>query len=75
MHFTEQTDQPRLYFENVGQAIIMERKLLFRNKGKEEGEAAGRHCDNSSYISMLGCILIFLSLFFFFFFRFLFLLH
>ena len=55
MHFTEQTDQPRLYFENVGQAIIMERKLLFRNKGKEEGEAAGRYCDNLRFVSILVC--------------------
>ena len=70
MHFTEQTDQPRLYFENVGQAIILECKLLFRNKGKEEGEAAGRHCDNTSIMSMIVCFLFFRPLFVRFFFSF-----
>ena len=32
--------------------------LFFRNVGKEEGEAAGRHCDNSSFISMLVCLFV-----------------
>ena len=41
----------------------MERILFFRNMGKEEGEAAGRHCDNSSFKSMLVCLFLFLSLF------------
>ena len=30
--------------------------------GKEEGEAAGRHCDNLGFISMLVCLL-FISMF------------
>ena len=29
---------------------------FFTNKGKEEGQAAERHCENSSYISMLVCL-------------------
>ena len=34
--------------------MIMERLLFCRNKGKlKESEAAGRHCDNSTFISML----------------------
>ena len=65
------------YFENIGQVVIMER-MLFRNMGKEEGEAAGRRCDSSSFISMLVCLLFlsfFLSLFVCFVVRFLPLLH
>ena len=33
--------------------------LFFRNKGKEEGEAAGRHCDSSNFISMLVFLFFF----------------
>ena len=39
------------YFQNVGQVVIME-WMWFWNMGKEEGEAAGRHCHSSSFISM-----------------------
>ena len=64
MHFTEQTDQPRpTVFRNVGQVIIMEGMLFFRNMRKGEGEAAGHHCGNSSFTSMLLCLVDFLCLF------------
>ena len=49
-----------LYFENGGQVEIIHWMLFFRNIGKEEGEATGRHSDNSSFMSMLVC-LFFLS--------------
>ena len=50
-----------LHLKNVGKVIIME-WMLFWNMGKEEGEAAGRHCYSSSFISMLVCLL-FIGLF------------
>ena len=47
--------------------------------GKEEGEAAGSHCDKSSFISvqvrLFVCLSLFLSFSFCFFVRFLFLLY
>ena len=52
--------QDLLYFENVGQVVIMEWLLLFKTMGKEVGEAEGRHCNNSSLISMLVYLWFFL---------------
>ena len=49
--------------KNVGQVVIMEWMLIFRYMEKEEGEVAGCHCHNSSFISMIICLLVFLSLF------------
>ena len=43
--------------------------------GKEEGEEAGRHDDNSSFVSILVCLFLFLSFSFSLFVRFLFLLQ
>ena len=55
-----------LSFENLWRVVIMLWTLFFRTIGKEEGEAAGRHCDNSSFISMLVCLFAFLFWFPFF---------
>ena len=46
-----------LYFENAGQVVMMGRMLFFRNMGKK-GEVTGRHCDKSSFISMLVCLFV-----------------
>ena len=32
--------------------------MLFRNMGKEEVEAAGRHCDSWSFISMIFFVVV-----------------
>ena len=52
-----------LYFENVGQVVITEWLLFLGYIGKAEGEAAGRHCNTSGFISMPLCLFVFLSLF------------
>ena len=52
MRLTEQTDHPRLtVFRKCW--VSCNSELFFRNMGQEEGEAAGRLCDYSSFISML----------------------
>ena len=51
--------------KNVGQVVIKEWMLFFRNLVKEEGETAGRHCNNSNFISMLVCLFIIFFLFLF----------
>ena len=69
------------YFENVGQAVKMELMLFFRNTRKSDGEAEWCHCDNSSFILIPVCLLLYFFLCFFpclfacLFVRFLFLLH
>ena len=50
-----------LYFETVGQVVIMERILLLKNMGTEEGAAARCHCNNSCFIFLLVHFSLFLS--------------
>ena len=64
MHLTGQTDHPKptvfpkcLASRNNGVNVIQK-----HGKGSEEGEAAGRHCYSSSFISILVCLL-FISMF------------